>query len=264
MAPHGYRRATVVAAVGSGLAELRPDPAHEQGWTLFVDEVPQSYVDLADPGHVKYDYLARLALVVRLWSAPLVPLKVLHLGGGAMTMARLIASTHPGSAQTVVDRDRELVELISQVLPAPAGVEGEVGDARAWLEEHGHQDQDRQGYDVIIADVFVGAQMPDSVATSGFAAAAHRALRPGGLLAMNVTDVPPLSHTRIQVATLQSVFADVAVLADPAVLRGRKAGNAVLVAADTLSDLPVRARALHGPELNTFRAGTRARLDAST
>ena len=256
MAPHGYRRATVVALVGSGPAELRPDPAYEQAWTLFVDEVPQSYVDLADPGHVKYDYLTRLATALRLWSPPPVPLKVLHLGGGAMTMPRLIAATRPGSAQTVVDHDGELVGLVSRVLPAPAGVEVVVADARAFLEE-----QADPGYDVVVADVFVGARTPDSVATTGFAAAARRALRPGGLLAMNVVDVPPLSHTRIQVATLRSAFADVAVLAEDAVLRGRKAGNTVLVAADTLSDLPVRAGALHGEKLNTFCAGARARLD---
>jgi spermidine synthase len=258
MAPHGNRRATVAARTGFGVAELKPDPARPRAWTLFVDGVPQSYVDLDDPDHVAFDYLARLLLVVRLWAAPRVPLKVLHLGGGAMTLARAIASARAGSAQTVVDRDGDLLALVSRVLPAPAGVEVVIGDARAHLEE-----LSERVYDVIVADVFEGAWMPDSVATTGFAAAARRALRPRGLLAMNVTDVPPLSHTRIQVATLQSVFADVAVLADPAVLRGRKAGNAVLVAADTLSDLPVRAGALHGPELTTFRAGARARLDAS-
>lgn len=258
MAPHGYRRATVVATVASGVAELRPDPGHPQAWTLYVDDVPQSYVDLADPGHVKYDYLARLKRVLRLWARPRVPLKVLHLGGGALTVARLIAAAHPGSAQTVVDLDRELQDLVARVLPAPAGTEVVIADARAHLEQLGPA-----GYDLVVADVFEGARMPDSVATTGFAAAARRALRPGGLLAMNVMDVPPMSHTRIQVATLQSAFADVAVSAEPAVLRGRKAGNAVLLAADTLSDLPVRAGALHGPQLDTFRAGARARLDAS-
>jgi hypothetical protein len=99
------------------------------------------------------------------------------------------------------------------------------------------------------------------VATTGFADAARRALRPGGLLAMNLTDLPPLSHTRIHVATLRSVFVDVCVLADPAVLRGRKAGNAVLVAGDALGGLPARAGALHGPGLNQFSSGAKPRLD---
>ena len=256
MAPHGNRRATVVAAVGFGVAELRPDPARPQAWTLLVDGVPQSYVDLADPAHVEFGYLDRLALVLRLCAPPGVPLRILHLGGGGLTLARLVSATRPGSAQTVVERDGELVTLVARVLPPPGGVEIVVGDAREQVELAAGA-----GYDVIVADVFEGAWMPDSVATTGFADAARRALRPGGLLAMNLTDLPPLSHTRIQVATLRSVFADVCVLADPAVLRGRKAGNAVLVAGDALDDLPARAGALRGPALNQFSSGAKARLD---
>jgi hypothetical protein len=57
------------------------------------------------------------------------------------------------------------------------------------------------------------------------------------------------------------VFADVCVLADPAFLRGRKAGNAVLVAGADLGDLPARAGALRDAELNAFSSGTKARLD---
>jgi hypothetical protein len=110
-------------------------------------------------------------------------------------------------------------------------------------------------------DVFDRAAMPGSVTTTGFAAAAHRALRPGGLLAMNVTDVPPLSWTRIRVATLRAVFADVCLLADAAVRRGRRAGNAVLVAGDALGDLPGRLAALHGHALAEFAGGAKARLD---
>ena len=49
MGPHGNRRAPVRAPVTFGEAELRPDPARPQGWTLLLDGVPQSYVDLADP-----------------------------------------------------------------------------------------------------------------------------------------------------------------------------------------------------------------------
>jgi spermidine synthase len=256
MAPQGNRRATVVARVGFGVAELRPDPARAQAWTLLIDGVPQSYVDLADPARVGFDYLHRLALVLRLCAPAGVPLRVLHLGGGGLTLARLVSATRPGSAQTVVERDGELVTLVSRLLPAPAGAEIVVGDARAQVARAGGA-----GYDVIVADVFEGAWMPDSVATTGFAGAARLALRPGGLLAMNLTDLPPLSHTRIQVATLRSVFADVCVLADPAVLRGRKAGNAVLVAGDDLADLPARAGALRGRELNQFSSGAKARLD---
>jgi spermidine synthase len=257
MAPGGNRRATVTAVVASGTAELRPDPAYPRAWTLLVNGVPQSYVDLDDPAHLEFDYLVRMATVVRLCAPPRVPLAVLHLGGGGLALARLVGHLRPGSAQRVVERDGELAALVSRLLPPPAAVTIDVGDARERLERTGPG-----RYDLILADVFDGARMPGSVATAGFAAAAARVLRPDGRLAMNVTDVPPMAYTRVQVATLRSVFADVCLLADPAVLRARKAGNAVLVAGADLGDLPARAGALRGAALNAFSKGARARLDA--
>jgi hypothetical protein len=256
MAPHGNRRATVAAAVEFGTAVLRPDPARPQAWTLLVDGVPQSYVDLADPARLGFGYQDRLATVLRLCAPARAPLAVLHLGGGAMALPRLVEHLRPGSAQRVVERDGELVTLIRRLLPPPAAVEVVIGDAREQVERAGPG-----RYDVIVADVFAGAAMPATVAGTGFAAAARRALRPGGLLAMNVTDVPPLSWTRIRVATLRAVFADVCLLADPAFRRGRRAGNAVLVAGDALGSLPQRAAALHGPALTAFTGGAQARLD---
>jgi spermidine synthase len=169
----------------------------------------------------------------------------------------------------VVERDAELTALVTRVLPLAAPVEVVVGDARAALDHDDHE-----GYDVIVADVFDGAWMPAGVAGVGFAAAAARRLRPGGLLGMNLTDVPPLAYSRIQTATLRSVFGDVGLIAEPALLRGRRAGNVVLVAGRSPGGLPVRAlaaaaardrvpgRVLHGAELVEFTAGAKPRLDA--
>jgi hypothetical protein len=111
------------------------------------------------------------------------------------------------------------------------------------------------------------------VAGAGFAAAAARALRPGGLLAMNLTDVPPLAYSRVQVATLAAAFSDVCLIAGGAMFRGRRAGNVILVAGHAPGDIPVRALALdaardpdpgrvvHGAGLGEFLAGAKARLD---
>jgi spermidine synthase len=268
MATHGNRGAPLVAAVDFGVAELHPDPARPQGWTLLVDGVPQSYVDLADPTYLPFEYVRRLATVVRLGRPPRVPMKVLHLGGGGLTLARFVAATRPGSAQTVVDRDGELLRLVLRVLPPAAPLRIITGDARAVLEE----DQE-QRYDLIVVDVFEGAWMAPSVTTTGFAAAAAGALRPGGLLAMNLTDLPPLAYSRIQAATLRTAFGDVAVIGSAAMLRGRRAGNVVLVAghhpggvpaarlAQRVARDPEPGRVLHERETETFIGGARARLD---
>jgi hypothetical protein len=268
MATHGNRRATLVATVGFGLAELRPDPARAAGWELLVDGVAQSYVDLADPGYLAFEYVRRIASVLRSVRRAGVPVKVLHLGGGGLTLARFVAATRPGSSQRVVERDGELVALVARLLPVPADVTVVVDDAREELDR-----EDPAAYDVIVSDVFDGAAMPGSVAGAGFATAAARLLRPGGLLAMNLTDLPPLSSSRIQVATLRAAFGDVCLIGGNAVLRGRKAGNLVLVAGRRAGDLPVGrlaaaaardaepGRVLHGAELGDFTGGAKARLD---
>ena len=115
--------------------------------------------------------------------------------------------------------------------------------------------------------------MPASVAGVGFATAAARLLRPGGVLAMNLTDVRPLSHSRIQAATLRAAFGDVALIAPPGLLRGRKLGNVVLAATPVAGVLNVErltrslahdaepARVWHGDGLTGFLAGAMARLD---
>jgi len=268
MATHGNRRATSFTRVASGVASLEPDRRRDRGWTLLVDGVPQSYVDLDDPTYLAFEYVRRLATVLRLAAPAAVPLRVLHLGGGALTLPRWVAATRPGSVQTVVERDGLLLALVSRSLPWPAAVEVVVGDAGEFVAA-GRE----PGYDVIVVDVFSGAAMPASVAGVGFATAAARLLRPDGVLAMNLTDVPPLAYSRIQAATLRAAFGDVALIAPPGMLRGRKAGNVVLAATRAAGVLNVErlarsvardaepARVWHGAELTGFLAGAMARLD---
>ena len=268
MATHGNRRATSFTRVASGTATLEPDRARERGWTLLVDGVPQSYVDLADPTFLAFEYVRRLATVVRLSAPAAVPLRVLHLGGGALTLPRWVAAARPGSAQTVVECDALLLALVSRALPWPASVEAVVGDAREFADR-----AEPSGYDVLVVDVFEGAAMPASVAGLDFATAAARLLRPGGVLAMNLTDVPPLAYSRIQAATLRAAFGDVALIAPPGMLRGRKPGNVVLAAAGSADTLSIEriarsvardaepARVWHGTELTALLAGVKARLD---
>jgi hypothetical protein len=267
MAASGNRRAPVAARVDFGAAELRPDPRRPAGWTVLVDGVAQSYVDLADPTWLRFEYVRRLARLLDAAAPRGVPLRVLHLGGGGLTLARYLAATRPGSAQRVVERDAALVELVARVLPAPAGVEVWVADARTAVEA-----EPAGGYDVVLADVFEGAWLPDSVAGAGFAAAAARLLRPGGLYGANVTDVPPLAFARGQAATLRAAFGDVCLVAGAAMLGGRRAGN-VTLAAGTAGGLPVArlaaaaardrtpGRVLHGAALDAFVAGARPRPD---
>jgi hypothetical protein len=253
MAPHGNPRAPVQVAVRYGMAELRPDPGRPRGWTLLVDGVAQSYVDLDQPQHLEFPYAQMLGRVVRMKSAH----RVLHLGGGGLMIPRMLHDLRPGTDQLVIERDPELLGLVRMYLPYPDAIKVELADARDALER-----ADLQAYDLIVSDVFDGASMAATAGTGGFAAAARRALKPDGLLAMNLTDIPPLAQTRIQAATALSAFDEVALLGDAAILRGRRAGNIILLAGDIpMIRTEKHDRVVRGAELAEFIGGAKARLD---
>ncbi|MEW2145260.1 fused MFS/spermidine synthase, partial [Micromonospora vinacea] len=214
--------------------ELVADPVRRTGRTLLSAGVEQSYVDVEDPRHLHFEYVRRIASAVEVAAPAGAPLNVLHLGGGALTLPRWLAATRPGSPQRVVERDAAVVELVARELPPlPAEVRVEVADARDALTA---TPDDR--YDLVIADIYRAARMPPHVRTVEFAAEVARALRPDGLYLLNVTDLPPLVGTRVQVATLRAVFSDVCVIGDRRMLRGRRYGNLVLAATSRATGSP--------------------------
>ncbi|MCQ9133580.1 spermidine synthase [Streptomyces hilarionis] len=262
--------ATVVETVDGGLARLVPDRDRPRAWTLLIDGAPQSHVDLDDPAHLSFEYQRRLGHVIDLASPPGKPLQVVHLGGGALTLARYVAATRPRSTQQVVERDGALVRLVRRELPLDptARIRVRSVDAREGLAKT------PDGWaDLVIADVFSGARTPAHLTSTEFLDEVRRALKPGGLYAANVADGPPLAHLRGQIATAAARFRELALVADPTVLRGRRFGNAVLVACDLplpIAELTRRAasdphpgRLEHGRALTDFTGGAAAVADAT-
>jgi len=256
--------------VASGTAELRPDRDRPRAWQLLVDGAPQSLVDLADPTHLGFEYQRRLGHLIDLAAPPGRPITVLHLGGGALTLARYTAATRPRSRQQVAEIDTELTELVRTELPLERGWQIKVrgSDARAVLER-----APEASADLIIADVFSGARVPAHCATTEFAELAARALAPTGRYAVNIADGSALPFARVQVATLQAVFPEVCLIADPAVLRGKRFGNLILAASRLplpLDELGRRVasdsalgRLEHGRPLADFTAGATPATDAT-
>ncbi|MDO0931370.1 fused MFS/spermidine synthase [Streptomyces sp. DG2A-72] len=254
----------VTRTVDHGIAKLMPDVDRKRAWLLTVDGAPQSYVDLDEPTHLEFEYARRLGHVLDTVAEPGSPLDVLHLGGGALTLPRYVAATRPGSRQDVVEADRALLELVGEQLPLTdgAGVALHAADARAWLA-----DAPAGSADVIVADVFGGSRVPAHLTSVAYAAEADRVLRAGGVYLANLADATPFAFLRSQLATFATVFQELALIAEPAVLRGRRFGNAVLVAAHhpvdtgalarlTAAD-PFPARVEHGLVLRHFTGAAR-------
>ncbi|MFC5723392.1 spermidine synthase [Streptomyces gamaensis] len=252
----------VTRTVDWGTAKLLPDVDRPHAWLLTMNDSPQSYVDLDDPTYLEFEYAQRLAHVLDAVTEEDKPLDVLHLGGGALTLPRYVAATRPGSRQCVVEGDRGLTELVAECLPLPAsaGIEVRVGDAREELARIPDA-----SVDVIVGDVFGGSQVPAHVTSVEYAGEVARVLRRNGVYAANLADGAPLTFLKSQVATYASLFDEVCVIAEPSMLRGRRFGNAVLVASD--AELPVDvlarkaagdafpARVEHGQALRRFAAG---------
>ncbi|MEV8091223.1 spermidine synthase [Streptomyces nigra] len=266
----GAPAASVAETVDGGLAELIPDPDRARAWTLLLDGAPQSHVDLDDPAFLSFEYQRRLGHVIDLVAPPGRPVRAVHLGGGALTLARYVAATRPRSTQQVVERDAPLVELVRRELPLDrnARIRVRSTDAREGLAKV------PDGWaDLVVADVFSGARTPAHLTSTEFLDEVRRALAPGGWFAANLADGPPLTHLRGQIATAAARFAELALVADPTVLRGRRFGNAVLVAADQplpVTELTRRAasdphpgRVEHGRALRDFTGGATPVTDAS-
>lgn len=217
----------VTRAVDCGTAKLLPDVDRPRAWLLTVDGAPQSYVDLDAPAHLEFEYVRRLAYVLDEAAAPGQPLDVLHLGGGALTLPRYLAATRPHSRQDVVEADRLLLALVTEHLPLPggSGITVHAEDARTALEA-----APEDSADVIVADVFGGSRVPAQLTSVEYARAAARVLRPDGCYAANLADSAPFAFLRGQLANFATVFEHLALIAEPSVLRGRRFGNAVLLA----------------------------------
>ncbi|MEX0168742.1 spermidine synthase [Streptomyces sp. LMG1-1-1.1] len=259
----------VIREVDQGTARLMPDVDRERAWLLTVDGAPQSYVDLDDPAHLEFEYARRLAHVVDGTADEGEPLDVLHLGGGGLSLPRYVAVTRPGSRQDVVEADRGLLDLVAEHLPLAegSGVTVHGADARGWLEA-----APAASADVIVGDVFGGSRVPAHLTSVEYAREVRRVLRPGGVYAANLADGAPFAFLRSQIATFEAVFPELALVAEPAVLRGRRFGNAVLVASGREIDIAHLARRVaadafparveHGASLDRFAKGAEPVRDA--
>src|ERR1700754_4431507 len=213
----------ILAQAGDLLVQRDAD--RPSGRLLRQGDMDASYVDLADPRHLEFDYLRRMRDVVEALRAR----RIVHVGGAGAALARSLQATDRTGLrrQHVVEVDASVVELAREHLglrKAP-GLKVKVADGRAWLTA-----RDDAPVDALLIGAFVGARVPQQLVTREALQDAGRVISPGGALAINVVDAPPMDDVRAIGAGLLEVFATVAALGAGPVLRARRQGNVVLVA----------------------------------
>jgi spermidine synthase len=207
-------------------ASIEADHLIEGAFILSIGGAEQSHVNAAHPEELFYEYLRRIGHLVDLAAPAGQPVRALHLGAGALTLARYIQATRPGSVQYAVELERELLDFVLQQLPLPAGTDlhpviGDARDALAGLAPD-------LSFDVIILDIFSGPDAPDHIACTEFYREARARLTPDGILIVNVGDEPGLTLVRSQAAAMREAMEDVAAFAESGMFAGRYPGNIIL------------------------------------
>jgi len=201
------------------------DPDRADGRTLRLDNLRHSYVALDDPTYLDFDYIRTIAGVLDAASPKGAPLDVLHVGGGAMTLARYQLASRDSGLNTVVEIDPGVIRVDRQSLGLPTSRRLDVRASDARTEVRRLADD---SFDAYVGDAFGGVAVPFHLTTRETVADVDRVLRPEGILTQNIIDYGGLRFLAADVATVGAVFDHVAVYEQTAKTNG--GGNFVVIA----------------------------------
>jgi spermidine synthase len=255
------------------VSEIVGDHIHRGAFVVRSGRIEQSWVDLDDPLKIEFDYVQRIAEVLEetiLLHPAGERARVLHIGGGGLSIPRYVAARRPGTRQTVFEPDADLVDAVRSRLPLPrdSGIRVRITDGRSGIGTLADE-----SCSVVIVDAFSGSQVPGELATSEFFQQTARVLDVGGLLVMNIGDKAPFAWGRRMCAAVRESFTHLFVIGEVAVWKGRRYGNLVVGAADReppiaeierrCSRSPFPHRLIHGNVLRSWIGGAEPFTDAA-
>jgi hypothetical protein len=208
----------MIARRGDVIAER--DPRRPAGRLLRQGGMDASYVDLADPLHLEFDYLRWIRTVLRAARAR----RVLHVGGGACALARALAAEDPNGRQEVCEIDGDVLALAREHLGlrrAP-GLRVRHIEGRTFIAA-----QRDAAYDAVVIDAYVGAAVPRHLITVEALADIARVAQ---LALINVVDNRSAREVRTIAAVVASAFPFAFAL-------GGRVGNTVVVGSARRLDL---------------------------
>jgi spermidine synthase len=219
-------------------AVITTDDQRVSGRTLYLDRLPNSYVDLEDPSYLHFRYIKLMADILNT-ETPAGPLSIVAIGGGGFTLPSYVEAVRPGSANTVLEIDRELVDIGRTRLGLDPGIDVVVDDARISI-----RDLASDSADIVVGDAFSGSSVPWHLTTLEFNRQIADVLTDEGVYVMNVIDYGAQRFARSEAATLLEAFDHVALFAPPSYLDGDDGGNFVLVGSQRPIDIEAIERAV--------------------
>ena len=239
------------------------------GWVVVMDGVAHSWVDPDDPTCLEFGYMLRMADYLNTIAPPRQRMRVIHVGGAAMTMPRYVAAKRPTSPQIVMEPTAELTRFVRAELPLAqrSGIKVRPIDGRTGISR-----MPDDYAKVIIVDAFADATVPADLVSREFLADVDRVLTGDGLVLFNAIDIAPLDWTKRLLATFATRYAHLTLTAESATLKGRRHGNLLIAASHNPLPLDVvirRAagsffphRVVHSDALDAFIGGAEPFCDA--
>ncbi|UVI34625.1 spermidine synthase [Brevibacterium spongiae] len=218
-----------VVDIATGTARLEKLDGEIDSYVLHVNGVPSSSITLSDPQRLDFEYLdwMRRAIDVVL---PDGSLRAAHIGAAGCALARALDAARPGSKQTAIDIDAKLLDYAREWfdLPRSPALAMRAGDGAA---EIGKFRPDT--LDVLVRDAFDHDSVPPGLQNPEFFAACATAVKETGLYLANVPDAGDHSVLKSELHALGEHFAHLAAATEPAILKGRRRGNVVVLASHT-------------------------------
>ncbi|HET9719870.1 MAG TPA: fused MFS/spermidine synthase [Solirubrobacteraceae bacterium] len=154
------------------------DPDRPSGRLLRQRDMEASYVDLADPRHLEFDYLRWMRIVLVSVRAR----RNLHIGGGACALPRALAAEDPHGRQEVCEVDGQVLAMAREHLGlrrAP-GLRVRQAEGGRFLSQ-----LPSASFDAVVIDAFQGAAVPAELVS---AVTLSQAARVAPLVLINVVD----------------------------------------------------------------------------
>lgn len=235
-------RSAPIVIAGNGELVVERDPRRASGRVLRVAGMEASYVDLADPAHLEFDYMRWLRIVLRARRAR----RIVHVGGGACALARALVADDPGGRHEVCEVDADVLALARTHLGLrrTPGLHVRHVDGRTFIAS-----QRESSWDAVVIDAFIAARVPRHLVT---VEALTDVARVAPLVLVNVVDDRAARDVRAIAAGVSEAFPYVWAL-------GARAGNTIVVGETTPTN-PDRIAALAAADPSPAHLATHHQL----